>query len=71
MYESVEEIEWGLRRKPLYERQRDAIKEMEDKKEIKATKVMGLFGFVALTGAAIMNLVFYPSFASSGFNTIL
>ena len=48
-----------------------AVKEMEDKKEIKATKVMGLFGFVALTGAAIMNLVFYPSFASSGFNTIL
>ena len=48
-----------------------AVKGIEDKKEVKATKVMGLFGFVALTGAAIMNLVFYPSFASSGFNTIL
>lgn len=25
-------IEWGIRRKPLYERQRNAIREMEDKK---------------------------------------
>lgn len=33
MNESVEEIEWGLRRKPLYERQRNAIREMEDKKD--------------------------------------
>ena len=27
-----EEIEWGIRRKPLYERKRNAIREMEDKK---------------------------------------
>ena len=28
-----EEIEWGIKRKPLYERQRNALREMEDKKD--------------------------------------
>ena len=42
-----------------------------DEKKVKSTKAMGLFGFIAITGAAIFNLVFYPSMASSGFNTIL
>lgn len=41
MYESVEEIEWGLRRKPLYERQRNAIREMEDKKDGKEQRSSG------------------------------
>lgn len=30
--EDQEVIEWGIRRKPLYERQRNAIIEMEEKK---------------------------------------
>ena len=42
-----------------------------DEKVVKASKVMGLFGFIAITGASIFTLVFYPSMASSGFNTIL
>ncbi|MBO6103912.1 hypothetical protein J6W32_03955 [bacterium] len=42
-----------------------------DERKVKSTKAMGLFGFIAITGAAIFNLVFYPSMASSGFNTIL
>ena len=33
-----EEIEWGIKRKPLYERQRNALREMEETKNERNNK---------------------------------
>ena len=30
---SIEEVEWGINRKPLYEREREALREMEEMKD--------------------------------------
>lgn len=47
------------------------VKTFHNRKEEKTNKLIGLFGLFAMTGATIMNVVFYPSFAGSGFNSIL